>query len=116
MSPFDAAVEVYRREPCARTFEHDLFLHLMHGTVIATPDVFAMVRPVRSDWGLDDLRDPSLVDPAGDCWWIWLAAGDVGRLFGWLEPKLFVAFERKNTPKRVRYERIHRLWRPILGA
>src|SRR5689334_6772592 len=57
MTPFLQAAAVYEREPCARTFEEDLYLHLMHGTVISTPEVFAMVRPVFSRWPVESLKD-----------------------------------------------------------
>lgn len=109
--PFLAAAAVYDREPCARTFEADLFLHLLHGIVVSTPEVFAMVRPVCREWPLAWLRDPERIDPDGDCWWIWLAAGDVRRLFQWPVPaKKWVAFERSNTPKFREYDRLRRLY------
>jgi hypothetical protein len=110
MTPYLAAAAVYEREPCARSFEHDLFLHLMHGYVISTPEVFAMVRPVRSSWGLELLRTPSETDSAGDCWWVWLAAGDVRKLFDWLPPKKWVAWECSNTPRFWEYDRLRRLF------
>lgn len=112
MIPYLAAAAVYDREPCARTFETDLFLHLLHGgVVVSTPEVFAMVRPVVSTWGIERLRIPSETAQDGDCWWIWLAAGDVGRLFDWPLPrKRWVAFERANTPKLWEYDRLRRLY------
>lgn len=111
MNPYLAAAAVYEREPCARTFEHDLFLHLMHGVVISTPEVFAMVRPVWRIWWNEKNRDPSQVAPDGDTWWIWLAAGDVRRLFDWpLPPKKWVAFERGNSPRCWEYDRLRRLY------
>ena len=109
MNPYLAAAAVYDREPCARTFEQDLFAHLTGGTVISTPEVFAMLRPVCRDWPLDWLRDPGRIEPEGDCWWIYCAAGDVRQLFGMLPPKIWVAFERSNTPRVWEYARLRRL-------
>ena len=111
MTPYFAAAAVYDREPCARTFEADFFLHLVHGVVVSTPEVFAMVRPVVSTWGIERLRTPSETAKDGDCWWIWLAAGNVGSLFAWPFPaKKWVAFERDNTPKFREYDRLRRLY------
>ena len=112
MTPFLAAAAVYDREPCARSFEADLFLHLVHGVVVSTPDVFAMVRPVWSTWGIERLRTPSETAADGDCWWIWLAAGNVGSLFAWPLPvRVWVGFERENIPKLIRFRDVRRLFR-----
>ncbi len=112
MTPYLAAAAVYDREPCARTFEADLFLHLLHGIVVSTPEVFAMVRPVCREWPLAWLRDPERIEPAGDCWWIWLAAGDVRRLFDWPVPaREWVGFERQNIPKLIQFRNARRLLR-----
>ncbi len=116
MTPYLRAMAVYEREPCARSFHEDFWLHLMHGHVVSTPEVFGLLRPVRSDWTADRLLDPSQVDKAGDTWWLWLAAGDVGRLFHWFPAKKWVAYERRNSPRFVEYERIRRLCRPRVGA
>ena len=96
MTPFQQAAEVYKREPCAVPFEHDLFMHLVHGYVISTPQVFAMLREVSMDFRDDEMRDPGKTAPGGDCWHVWLAAGDVSALFGMLPLKPWVSFERKN--------------------
>ena len=116
MTPFHRAAEVYKREPCAVPFEHDLFMHLLHGYVISTPQVFAMLREVSRDFTADDMRDPGKTAPGGDCWHVWLAAGDVSALLGMLSPKKWVAFERLNTPRVWEYERISRLWRSRVGS
>lgn len=110
MTPFETAADVYQREPCASAFEHDLFLHLMHGTVISTPEVFAMLRPVQADWPLDRWRNPADVAQDGDTWWIYCAAGEVWRLFDMLPVKKWLAFERGNCPRFREYERLRRLY------
>lgn len=116
MRPYDSAALVYDREPCARTFEEDFCHHLAAGFVISLPDVFAMVRLVSSSWPDDDLLKPWLNACDGDMWHVWLAAGDVGKLFSLLPPKKWVAFERSNQLRRVEYERLRRLWRPGMGS
>ena len=117
LSPYLTAAAVYDREPCARTFEEDLFLHLTLGHVVSTPTLFAMFRPVHRDWPLHRLRNPMDSDPAGDCWWIWLAAGDLAQLFAFpASPKKWVAFERANSPRFWSYDRLRRLFLSISTA
>jgi hypothetical protein len=107
--PFVLAANVYEQEPCANTFEHDLFQHLLYGCVISTPGLFAMVRPVRLHWPIETLRDITAVAEDGDVWWIYLAAGDVAQLFDLLPVKKWVAFERENRPRLYEYNRLRRL-------
>ncbi|HWB05284.1 MAG TPA: hypothetical protein VG796_19785 [Verrucomicrobiales bacterium] len=114
MSPYLQAAAVYEQEPCARTFEHDLFLHFLHGTVWSTTDGFVMLRPVRRDWPLAWLHDPARTDPAGDAWWIWLLAGNPSRLWSLHPPKPWIGFERKNVPRFYPFHRLSRLYRPAL--
>lgn len=97
---------VYTTEPCARSFEEDLWHHLAHGYVVSTPDAFAMVRIVWHYWPLDVLRQPWVVDEQGDAWLIWLLAGDLSVAARWLPvPKPWIVFERKNRMKFYRSSR-----------
>lgn len=116
MNPYLAAAAVYDREPCARSFHLDHWLHLMHGYVVSTPSLFAMFRPVWRNWPAERLLDPSQSDPDGDTWWVWLVAGDPAMLFEAVPAKKWVAFERFNSPRVWSYERIRRLWRSRVGA
>ena len=108
MTPYHQAREVYNREPCARTFEEDLVAHLENGYVINTPEVFGMFRPVNIDWPEPDILDASRRNCIiGNCWHIWIAAGDLSQFMGFLPyPLPFISFERKN---RLRYYRFHQM-------
>lgn len=108
-SIYEQARAVYDREPCARSFEEDLWHHFQHGYVVCTPTAFAMVRIVRSDWPMEWLREPWRIDADGDCWWIWLLSGDVAETVSWLPfPKKHIAFERGNQSRVLCYEKFTR--------
>lgn len=113
MSPYQQARAVYEREPCAHSFEEDLFWHIQRGIVLSTPECFAMIRPVCSYWQEDDLKNPRLADPDGDCWMMWLAAGDISPVWELGPRKEWVAWERENVLKVWPYDRFRRLYRPM---
>lgn len=99
MTPFDAAIAIYDREPCFRTFDEDLRLHLAHGYVVSTPRVFVMARAVESK-GADSM----IVDPAmngwlfPDCWHVHILAGDMAEALSFMPFELpLVSFQRKNV-------------------
>lgn len=110
MTPYELAMQVYASEPCARTLEEDLALHARFGYVVSTPTAFAMGRLVWRDWPYAKLADPSQVAPDGDCWWIWLLAGDAREALKWLPfEKKWFAFERSNSPRFMDATRFLRL-------
>ena len=99
MSPFEQAAAVYEREACARSFESDLFSHFLHGYVVSIPEAFALARRVRHDWPEERLQNPDDTDPEGDCWWIWLLAGELSAVARWLPFDLpWIGYERDNRP------------------
>lgn len=107
MTPFEQAAAVYDREPCARNFEQDLLLHLQFGYVVSTPEAFAMVRRVRHDWPDERLREPCATAADGDCWFVWLLAGDLALTTRWLPCELpWLGYERNN---RVIVRRVDKL-------
>ncbi len=113
MTPFQQAQAVYEREPCARTFEADLYLHLAFGgTVLSTPTVFMMARPVFSHWPEDRLKDPRWAEQDGDAWYVWLLAGHGPDGWGALPPKKWLGGERFNVIRWRKYDRLSRLYRP----
>lgn len=100
MTPFEQARTVYDHESCARTFAEDLQLHLHHGYVVSTPTTFAMARPVGRHWSYKSLADPSMVDPQGNCWWIWMLSGELREALSWLpDQREWIGYERKNVPR-----------------
>ena len=98
-SPAERAAAVYSREPCARSFREDLEAHLIHGFVVATPDAFAMARPVPRAADPDDIVDPTVNWPREECdaWLIYLLAGDLAVTLRWLPFDLpFIGWEKRN--------------------
>ncbi|CAB4186549.1 hypothetical protein UFOVP1329_23 [uncultured Caudovirales phage] len=107
MTPYEAAALVYESEPCVRTFDHDLVLHLMNGYVVSTPEVFVMARRVHRHWSVAQLLDPTLTAPDGDCWWVWCLAGQMSAVVPLIPISLpWVGFERSNVPVIVRASRL----------
>jgi hypothetical protein len=111
MNPYQLARQVYDREPCARSFEEDLFWHLQYGIVLSTPAGFAMIRSVWSHWSKDRLKSPRFVAKHGDCWMIWLAAGDITSVWALGPRKDWVCFERRNLLRVWPYDTVRRLYR-----
>lgn len=111
MSPLALARRVYETEPCARSFDDDLQLHLRHGIVLSTPTCFAMIRPVWSRWSHEILQSPWWADPDGDCWMMWLAAGDITPVWDLGPSKSLVAWEQRNVLRIMPYDRFRRLYR-----
>lgn len=115
MSPYEQARAVYFKEPCARTFEADLALHLEFGFVFSTPKFFIIGRPVKRDAPHGLILDPSFsfVRRECDCWHIHLAAGDLEAAWSILPwPLPWLAFERRNDLRFIPADRIHRLCAP----
>lgn len=109
-SPLERIRRVYESEPCARTFEEDLWLHLAHGYVHSTPGLFVMGRPVRRQADYRDITNPAhrFTDP--DSWWIHAAAGDVALLPVLLPYHLpWIGWERSNIPRFHLTERVLKL-------
>lgn len=99
MTPYEKALEVYHREPCARTFAEDLALHFLHGFVFSTPDYFVMGRPVKSDAPHYQIVNPGFHwdREECDCWHVYLMAGDMAEAWGVLPyPLSLISIERRN--------------------
>jgi hypothetical protein len=104
----DEARRIYADGKSARTFEHDLILHLDNGYVFSTPEIFVMGRPVRRDAGVECIFNPEIVWPRDecDCWHIYLMAGSGAALVGlmpWWLP--WVSMERDG---RLRFHELGR--------
>jgi hypothetical protein len=79
-TPYEQAAR-WHIEHVGEGFREILEAHLFGGHVISGPDRFVLGRQVMHDWPEERLRDPWQVDETGDCWMVWLWAGDVQ---GWL--------------------------------
>jgi len=95
----EAAAEVYRTEPCARTLTEDLEAHLRYGMVYSNDKAFIMARYVRRDMPPEHIVDPWWNDRSGftDTIHIYLASGDLSVFFTFPhEPAKWISFERRN--------------------
>jgi hypothetical protein len=98
MTPIQQIQKLYVAHP-EMDFELELEAHFDCGYVVSTPEVFAMARPVRSNWSAEKLRNPFLVEPlqTADCWFIWALAGDLSVAARWLPCELpLLGFARRG--------------------
>ena len=110
MSPYEKARHVYETEPCARTFDEDLRLHLAHGVVISRPDFFVMARPVSTLATPAKIVDPHFQFHAPDAWHVYLAAGNIPRAWEYLPFHLpWISFERRNVLRFYSLDRLKRI-------
>lgn len=110
MTPLDKARAVYASEPCARTFEEDLRLHLKFSYVHSTPEYFIMGRPVTMDAAYSDITDPIVQFSEPDAWWVYLASGDLKSFFTIKPFDLpYVGWERDNKARFYRADKVSRL-------
>lgn len=101
MTPYEEMQEVYRTEPCARSFAEDLELHHLNGYVYSTPHFFVMARPVWSEGPRVAIVHPAVdfrkVGVPLDCWHVYGMAGDMRRAWEIMPyPLPLISFERKN--------------------
>lgn len=80
-----------------------------HGFVHADIDCFVCAYPTRRE--LIDTKSKIVLDKP-DCWYVYIAAGNLEKAFRVIEPKEFLAFERFDGRVRVyEFERFRRkLW------
>lgn len=109
MTPIEQAAAVYDREYCARSFSEDVEAHFSTGIVISTPTLFCLAREVWRGSLPELVLDPWVKFEGGDCWHVYLFAGNLVELFGHCtEPKEWVAFERNNVLRFYRFQSIRR--------
>lgn len=99
-TPLLRAAEVYEKEVCKNSFDLDVALYLKFGYVIATPQVFLMGRPVEKGASYQQLMDLTHQFESPDCWWIFLAAGNLKEFFRYEPfPLPYFGWERSNKPR-----------------
>lgn len=92
------------------TFEADLAAHLRSGYVWASPAAFVMARLVRSDWTWAEWGNLELSDPDGDCWCVWIAAGDLAEFFRVCPRETkFACYSRRGFPRLWEFRELQRL-------
>lgn len=112
MTPWDKAIAIYDNEPCFRTFDEDLRLHLRNGFVFSTPDFFIMGRPVDSNYPEHCVTDPAykFASIYADCWHVHVMAGNMSKAWGILPwPLPFISFQRKNELRVYGLDRVRTL-------
>ena len=110
MTPVELAAAVYDKEPCARSFKEDLEAHLLdpNGIVISTPSLFLMARPVLHYHEYRYVTNPHIRYANGDCWHLYLYAGDLMSAFKQATHKLpYVSYERKNSLRVYSWDAIY---------
>lgn len=86
--------------------------HFKAGTVISTPELFILFRPVEVDWTSEELCDPWKVSDTPNAYHVFLAAGDLSKVEPYLPKELpFITFHRDGG------EKVHKLpyWQFIRG-
>jgi hypothetical protein len=109
ISPYDLVQDIYRNEPCARTFARDLELHLKFGYIYSSPDAFVMGRAVNRNGDPSDIVNPEFQFDLVDAWLVYLAVGDIREFF--LRepyPLPWVGWERNNVLRFYDMETIRR--------
>ena len=113
MTPIEQAEAWHAGSGCEWDFRDLIAAHGRIGRVVATPEVFILARQVRSDWPESLRNDPWSIAPAGNCWHVWLIAGDWR---GWERflpyPLPWVSMHRHGKLRVYRLDRFRRLeWR-----
>lgn len=96
-TPYAQALALYQGD--TRRFTDELEQHFLFGYVVATPDAFAMARPVLSTWEPSRIADITEVEPleTADAWFIWLLAGKLAVAVRWLPVELpLIGFSRRG--------------------
>jgi len=109
MTPFARAAELWLASGTRWPFSRFVEAHAQSGMVFITPDLFALVRPVGTDWSTAELNDPLLVSTDPDCWHIGLAAGDVSSLPRLLPFLPWISYHRRGRLRRIQWTEACRL-------
>lgn len=102
-TPIWAMIEVYKNQPCERTFQEDLELHLLFGYVFSTPTYFIMGRAVCSEAPFEEICNPlySFNPHYCDTWHIFGMAGDTTKVYEIMPyPLPYISFQGKNNKLR----------------
>lgn len=117
MNPYLKAFHEYVKTDRGESWTAALEVHLQAGAVFSGMHGFVMARRVRADW--DDARhlDLAAVDPFGDCWHVWTAAGNLSFLLVLAAtPGVEWLSYQRHGQERVRRVRIAHLFKRGLGG
>lgn len=102
VDPITLARQVYASEPCARSFDQDLYLHLNtpQCIVIKNEHTLAFIRPVNHRDPYRAITNPAFISSSPDAWWVYLLAGRMEPLDLVLDDRyLLIGWERSNVPR-----------------
>lgn len=109
-TPYDRAAAWHAKHGGAIEFSDIVEFHAGCGYVIITPEIFLLARQVRSYWSDELMSLPWRAVEDGDCWHVWLMAGDWQ---GWERflpyPLPFVSMHRREKLRVYPLERFRRL-------
>lgn len=117
MNPYLEAFHVYVKSDREVSWTDALDAHLQVGAVVSVAGGFVMARRVWKVW--DDARhlDLAMVNPHGDCWHVWAAAGNLSFLLVLAAtPGVEWLSYQRHGQARVRRVRIAHLFKRGLGA
>jgi hypothetical protein len=97
MTPYDRADIRHLEFGSEWTFAEVIEAHAVSGHVHITPDVFVMARQVHSEWDPDSFSDPYATFSNGNCWHVWLLAGDFRAAMAFMPyPLPFISYHRRG--------------------
>ena len=106
ITPFEQAHDFHAGLRSKWQFHQVIEKHALHGYVVITPTVFWLARRVWHDWPDDRLCDLYEVAEDGDCWHVWLAAGDWSGWQDWIPTWLpWVSYHRRGQLRVRRLEK-----------
>jgi hypothetical protein len=111
MTATQRACQLYQTSYAWRlSFEEDVWEHMSHaaGYVIATPDNFAMGFLCDAEEALKlPTFNISNANPSGDCWFVWLAVGNVASILTFIPFEVpWVAFARRGQRRIYAMEKL----------
>ncbi len=101
MTPFEQAAEWHREHGGDMELSEVIEAHAQVGHVIITPEIFLLARHGCSYWTEDERNNPWLTEKGGDCWHVWLVAGDWTQWERFLPYRLFFASLHRRGKLRV---------------
>ena len=116
MSPYKQAKEMYLKAGLSlKDFNNDIHLYAQSGYLYASPDCFALARPVSTEWREDVIKLIELENTLSDndltkslnCWYIAHVIGELSSLLNHIPYDLpFIAMERRGKFKVYDYNKI----------
>lgn len=112
MTPYQQAQALYMRFPelvAGRTLQDDIALHVTHGFVWSSPTAIILAKLTHSSYNPEQVARYWLKPAQADCWFVYLAAGDLREFFRVAPLKLpFACFYRRGKFRRYPLDRLEK--------